>query len=94
MELCDKIIQELPDLNYKVLHFILGFLVDIIDHKEKNEMNLYNTCVCFAPSFLRSKVLTPQDMVYAKTMNDVLMFIIANKYWLFEEDQFDDPTYE
>jgi len=48
-------------------------------------MNLYNTCVCFAPSFLRSKVLTPQDMVHAKTMNDVLMFIITHKFTLFEE---------
>ena len=49
-------------------------------------MNLYNTCICFAPSFLRSKVLTTDDMMHAKTMNDVLMFIIENKYELFSED--------
>ena len=49
-------------------------------------MNKYNLCVCFAPNFLKSEVLSQADMIHAKTMNDVMMFIIDKKFVLFEND--------
>ncbi len=57
-------------------------------------MNLFNTAMCFAPSFLRSLVPTKDDyMIHAKTMNKAVMLMIDNKEQIFNLLGFEPHDY-
>jgi len=55
-------LKKLPSLNYDVLEFMCGFLLEVTNYKEENKMDYYNCAVCFAPNFFRPRVLTQADI--------------------------------
>ena len=49
------ILQKLPEDNYKLLKYILKFLLQIIDRKDLNKMTSSNLAIVFGPNLLWSK---------------------------------------
>lgn len=49
------ILQKLPDDNYKLLHYIIKFLIQVINRKDLNKMTSSNLAIVFGPNLLWSK---------------------------------------
>ena len=51
-----EVIDELPDLNYLSLLYLLGFLkYDVVPHEKQNKMTTKNIGICFSPCLLRAE---------------------------------------
>ncbi|XP_074257488.1 rho GTPase-activating protein 1 isoform X1 [Saimiri boliviensis] len=50
-----QVLQTLPEENYRVLHFLTAFLVQISAHSDQNKMTNTNLAVVFGPNLLWAK---------------------------------------
>ncbi|XP_045465532.1 uncharacterized protein LOC123674640 isoform X2 [Harmonia axyridis] len=48
----DFIIRKLPKANYETLICLLQHLLNIVEHKETNKMDIYNMTICWGPSLM------------------------------------------
>uniref|UniRef100_A0A8I6A7T6 Rho GTPase activating protein 1 n=1 Tax=Rattus norvegicus TaxID=10116 RepID=A0A8I6A7T6_RAT len=55
VEVTQQVLQTLPEENYRVLHFLTAFLVQVSAHSYQNRMNNTNLAVVFGPNLLWAK---------------------------------------
>lgn len=48
-----NVVEQLPDVNQKVLMFMLNCFVEVNKHEKDNRMNFSALSTCFAPNVLR-----------------------------------------
>jgi hypothetical protein len=46
----EKIISKLPDINWRILGMLLGFLVKLASFESQNKMSIQAISICFAPT--------------------------------------------
>lgn len=73
-----NIVQSLPAINIKVLHFLLDFLSKVSERSEVNKMTEGNLGVVFAPNLLRPRVETPATIMgHTRPCIAVITMLIA-----------------
>lgn len=76
----------MPDDNYKVFHYLTEFQSRVIQHSEKNLMNIQNLSVVFGPNVLRSRdtIENAQNLVKdAPVVSKVMEVIVLHKDEIF-----------
>ena len=58
----NSLIDQLPEVNYCTLHWIMVLLIDIVSHAEENKMGIENLSLIFSPT-LKCSVLIVQTML-------------------------------
>jgi len=85
-EVLELICTELPDLNFTVMKFLLGFLRRVSQLSDINKMTLSNLSTVFGPNLLRPEHdLRPLDLVrHTPLVNEITQILIE-----FEKDIID-----
>ncbi|XP_003388212.1 PREDICTED: rho GTPase-activating protein 1-like isoform X2 [Amphimedon queenslandica] len=52
---CKELLLSLPDLNYKIMKYLLEFIAKVLAHEEQNKMSANNLSIVFGPNLLWSK---------------------------------------
>ena len=71
-------------INKKVLLFLMLFFEEILNFSLENKMNSYNLAVVFAPTLLKPRKISMNDLVNAGVMVTSLNEIILNFKEIFE----------
>lgn len=70
----------MPELNRKVLYFLLQFFDKIMLNQEKNKMNCYNLAVCFSPCLLKPQNYAIDDLLTNTAIMVAALKCIIEKY--------------
>lgn len=70
----------MPELNKKVLYFLLQFFEKVILHQDKNKMNSYNLAVCFSPCLLKPENYAIEDLLTNTAIMVSALKVIIEKY--------------
>lgn len=54
LEKIKALIQDLPEINYETLRFLICHLRKVADHSEKNRMETRNLAIVFGPTVVRT----------------------------------------
>eukprot|EP01132_Coremiostelium_polycephalum_P007793 gene7793-9592_t len=73
-----EILKTLPESHIQVLQLILPFFQKVCENSKINMMNNSNLSIVFGPSFLRTKVETPQTVFQMVETNDITKSIFEN----------------
>ncbi|KAL3271706.1 hypothetical protein HHI36_022178 [Cryptolaemus montrouzieri] len=73
------IVRKLPKANYETLICLLKHLLNIVEHKEENKMDIYNLTICWGPSlmFVPDNCL---DVMTQSSNNSKVLDILLNFY--------------
>ena len=85
-----EIVSELPFLHYNTFQFIIKFLEKVSFHNEYNKMTIHNIATVFTPNIFRPQDLTPNDLIYAGHLVDVLKIMISQNEYIFGKGQEDE----
>ncbi|XP_044762693.1 uncharacterized protein LOC123319812 isoform X2 [Coccinella septempunctata] len=75
----DLIVRKLPKANYETLICLLRHLLNIIEHKETNKMDIYNMTICWGPSLM----FVPDncvDIMAQSSSNSKVLDLLLNHY--------------
>ncbi|XP_056383642.1 rho GTPase-activating protein 1 [Hyla sarda] len=77
-------LQTLPEENYEVLRFLVGFLVEVSARSDENKMTNTNLAVVFGPNLLWAKDVA-MTLKAINPINTFTKFLLDNQKELFED---------
>ncbi|XP_003738003.1 rho GTPase-activating protein 26 [Galendromus occidentalis] len=81
----EKLVQELPQENYRMLRILIEHLVKVSDNKTTNLMSISNLGVCFGPTLLRPEEETVAAIMDIKFCNVIVEILIENFSVIFSK---------
>lgn len=78
-----ELIDTLPDLNYRVLKFLVLFMVRVVANQEVNKMGAENLAMCFGPNILQPEEQTMESTLSIPKTNGCIALMIIYYNVLF-----------
>lgn len=86
LEAVKSVLSRLPEVNVRVLKYLLGFLSEVASHSATNKMPMHNLATVFAPNLLRMREENIFRIVQdTPAANALTSFLIQNYHSLFPE---------
>lgn len=71
-----ELIQQLPDANYRVLQYLVQFMVLVVANNEVNKMGAENLAMCFGPNILQPAEQTIESTLSIPKTNGCIALMI------------------
>eukprot|EP00825_Cyclidium_porcatum_P018117 TRINITY_DN2073_c0_g1_i3.p1 TRINITY_DN2073_c0_g1~~TRINITY_DN2073_c0_g1_i3.p1 ORF type:complete len:247 (-),score=47.42 TRINITY_DN2073_c0_g1_i3:86-826(-) len=78
-------VNKLPEVNKRILVYLIEFLKYIASFNQQNNMNIQNLSVCFAPCILKSETVSIADMVNIQKMVNVTLTLLEKSEQIFKK---------
>uniref|UniRef100_W5MV98 Si:ch211-247j9.1 n=1 Tax=Lepisosteus oculatus TaxID=7918 RepID=W5MV98_LEPOC len=75
-----KLLQELPNANFNLLHYICGFLNEVQSYCHINKMSTQNLATVFGPNLLRPKAEDPETIIGGTALVQQLMSVLISEH--------------
>jgi uncharacterized Zn finger protein len=81
-----KVLETMPKHHLRLLAFLIKFFKKVEEHSKSNLMTSYNLGVVFAPTILRPKVITSEDLMNVGSSIIAIQLMMENYKDLFENE--------
>jgi len=83
LQCLSKLIDSLPELNYRVLKYLTQFMVRVVSNQEVNKMGAENLAMCFGPNILQPEEQTMESTLSIPKTNGCVALMILYQESLF-----------
>lgn len=78
-----ELINELPEVNYRILKYLVLFMVRVVSNQEVNKMGAENLAMCFGPNILQPEEQTMESTLSIPKTNGCIALMILHYDTLF-----------
>ena len=72
----NALVDELPQINYDVLKYLINFMIQVVNNQEINKMGAENMAMCFGPNILQPEEPTIESTLSIPKTNGCLAIMI------------------